>query len=170
MSAGHWREPYPRFCQPGCFQPATAPSSISTHAVTSCPVRAPAVYGLPGVTRPHPHCCDEIQPSALADMRPNPLALLPVARSPSRVHHCTRWWALTPPFHPSLYQLNGPKASKRTAGLLSVAVVVSCALPGNRPHLLFRVATLPDCSGGESGSSSARNACSDDNSAPLFGC
>src|SRR5690606_24482158 len=25
----------------------------------------------------------------------------PVARSPSRIHYWTRWWALTPPFHPS---------------------------------------------------------------------
>jgi hypothetical protein len=30
----------------------------------------------------------------------DPLALLPVARSPSQAHYCTRWWAFTPPFHP----------------------------------------------------------------------
>ena len=30
----------------------------------------------------------------------DPLALLPVARSPSRLQRCNRWWALTPPFHP----------------------------------------------------------------------
>lgn len=34
---------------------------------------------------------------------PDPLALLPAARSPSRIHCCIRWWALTPPFHPLPY-------------------------------------------------------------------
>jgi len=52
--------------------------------------------GLSGVTRPCRRHCDETKPVA----KPGPLALLPVARSPSRLHLCNRWWALTPPFHP----------------------------------------------------------------------
>gem|GEM_PF-1686804 len=51
-----------------------------------------------------------------------------------------RWWALTPPFHPS------PEGIL-PAGLLSVAVVVTCELPHRRPHLLFREATLPQRTG-----------------------
>src|SRR5690606_31862891 len=38
--------------------------------------------------------------SDLPCSKPDPLTLLPVARSPSRRHCCHRWWALTPPFHP----------------------------------------------------------------------
>lgn len=66
----------------------------------------------------------------------NPLALLSVARSPSRFRLRNRWWAFTPPFHPLPYH---------TAGLLSVAVVVTCPLPAMRPHLRFRGATSQQC-------------------------
>lgn len=68
-----------------------------------------AICGVLGVTQLCPHCCDEIQ------LAPNPLALLPVARSPSRAHCCTRWWALTPPFHP-LPTLSGTPGAPSTKG------------------------------------------------------
>jgi len=51
--------------------------------------------GLRGATPLHRRRCGETEP------QPGPLTLLPVARSPSRSHCCGRWWALTPPFHPS---------------------------------------------------------------------
>jgi hypothetical protein len=116
-------------------------------------------------TRSHLQCLCE------AHQR-DPLALLPVARSPSRTHCCARWWALTPPFQPlplirhcalllcnkqPLVKLccSATTACVREAGLLSVAVVVrrsNCA----RPHLLFREATWPLLAqdAGKSGSSS----------------
>jgi len=74
----------------------------------------------------------------------DPLALLPVARSPSRTHCCIRWWALTPPFHPSPTPSNMSveRIRKLWAGLLSVAVVVVRSLPNARPHLRFREATF----------------------------
>jgi hypothetical protein len=49
----------------------------------------------------HPYRCGEIQHPPPRESMPNPLTLLPVARSPSRRHCWHRWWALTPPFHPS---------------------------------------------------------------------
>jgi hypothetical protein len=52
--------------------------------------------GLLSVTQPYRIRCDEIALQLLRD----PLALLPVARSPSRYHCWNRWWALTPPFQP----------------------------------------------------------------------
>ncbi len=55
-----------------------------------------AAPGLPGVTWHHRRRCDETELLA----QPSPLALLPVARSPSRRHCCHRWWALTGPEGP----------------------------------------------------------------------
>ena len=76
---------YPRFCH----LPQQGSSSVSRTAILSV-----AVCGVQRVTLPCPHRCGEIQ------LAPDPLALLSVARSPSRGHCCPRWWALTPPFHP----------------------------------------------------------------------
>jgi len=47
-----------------------------------------AVCGLPGVAWLRPHRCDRIQPLWRG---PNPPALLPIARSPSRRHRWRRW-------------------------------------------------------------------------------
>ena len=102
-----------------------------------------AVCSLLGIIQPHSHRCDEI--TQLRD----PLALLPVARSPSQAHCCTRWWALTPPFHPLPFAalphviFTTTKGHCNLAGILSVAVVVSQPLPDNCPHLRFRGATFP---------------------------
>ncbi len=65
----------------------------------------------------------------------DPPALLPVGHSPSRRCHQRRWWSLEPPFQPL------PRL--RTAGMLSVAVVVILLLLVGCPDLLFRQATLP---------------------------
>jgi hypothetical protein len=67
---------------------------------------------------------------------PSPLALLPVAHSPSRPCLHGRWWALTPPVRPL------PALPRALAGMLSVAVVVRTRLSPACPHLLFRGATL----------------------------
>jgi hypothetical protein len=58
-----------------------------------------AAPDLPGVTRPHRRRCDETENPGLNQL-PGPLALLPVARSPSRSCRHDRWWALTPPVRP----------------------------------------------------------------------
>jgi hypothetical protein len=61
-----------------------------------------AVDGLPSVTWLHPHRCDEIAlylgillcrtaTTTKHQKERNPLALLPVARSPSRMYCYTRW-------------------------------------------------------------------------------
>ena len=55
-----------------------------------------ATPGLPGVTWHRRRRCDETELLT----QPSPLALLPVARSPSRRHCCHRWWALTRPEGP----------------------------------------------------------------------
>jgi hypothetical protein len=86
---------YPRFC--GAFQ-RKAPAVICL-----TPVSGMAAPDLPGVTRLHRRRCDETE-SFSANLRsasePGPLALLPVARSPSRPCCQDRWWALTPPVRP----------------------------------------------------------------------
>jgi hypothetical protein len=56
-----------------------------------------AAPDLPAVSRLHRRRCDETEFHAA---EPGPLALLPVARSPSRSCHHGRWWALTPPVRP----------------------------------------------------------------------
>ena len=58
-----------------------------------------AAPDLPGVTRPRRRRCDETE-SPGRNQFPGPLALLPVARSPSQPCHHDRWWALTPPVRP----------------------------------------------------------------------
>ncbi len=90
---------------------AAVPSSISVVATTwqRMVCRVLPDFACAAATRSHR--CQQ-----------DPLALLPVARSPSRSHYCGRWWALTPPFHPSPTGLPA-------AGLLSVAVVVRHPLP-----------------------------------------
>jgi hypothetical protein len=124
------------------------------------PHRTLALCGLVGVTHRRPSRCDETEPyrhrlrfpSTTARLPhrispvwsamygPGPLALLPGARSPSRRRHRRRWWALTPPFHPSPGSLGIPRAP---AGLLSVAVVVNEGSRHRCPHLRFRGAPLP---------------------------
>ena len=72
--------------------------------------------GLTGLTATRPNQAISLSP------QPGPLALLPVARSPSRSYHYGRWWALTPPFQPLPTSRVSPGSP---AGLLSVAVVVT---------------------------------------------
>ena len=90
---------------------------------------------MPGVTRPRRRHCDETKPVA----EPGPLALLPVARSPSRPGHPEPLVGS----YPTLSPLTRTCLRRPLAGLLSVAVVVTMPLPAWRPHLLFREATLP---------------------------
>ncbi len=99
-----------------------------------------AVPGLRGVTSLHRHRCGETE-SVLN--RPGPLALLPVARSPSQAHH---WYLLVGsyPTVSAVTRLGPRKPRPAQAGLLSVAVVVTRPLPTGCPHLLFRGATLPE--------------------------
>jgi hypothetical protein len=62
-----------------------------------------AAPDLPGVTRLYRRRCDETESFDYPQgsrSGPGPLALLPVARSPSRPCHHDRWWALTPPVRP----------------------------------------------------------------------
>ena len=61
-----------------------------------------AAPDLPGATWLHRRRCDETEPTrqTSACRKPGPLALLPVARSPSRTRFHDRWWALTPPVRP----------------------------------------------------------------------
>ncbi len=94
-----------------------------------------AASDLPGATRPHRRRCDETENPGRSQY-PGPLALLPVARSPSRPCHHDRWWALTPPVRPL------PARLAALAGILSVAVVVRTRLSPACPRLLFRGATL----------------------------
>jgi len=70
---------------------------------------------------------------------PTRLAPHQPARSPSRPHCCDRWWALTPPFHPS------PALTARStpAGLLSVAVLRRRQSNLPAPHLTVSVGGLP---------------------------
>jgi len=74
---------------------ATLPLSKWTKALGGL-----AAPGLPGVTRPHRRRCDGSEPG-LCRAHPTRLAPHQPAQSPSRSHRCDRWWALTPPFHPS---------------------------------------------------------------------
>jgi hypothetical protein len=59
----------------------------------------------------------------------NPLALLPVARSPSRTHCCARWWALTPPFQPSPQRPEQPRGGNPFCCGCSQMPVMASALP-----------------------------------------
>jgi hypothetical protein len=81
---------YPRFC--------TRPTRPGRRHL-SHPHMGMAASDLPGVTRPHRRRCDETGNSGRNQL-PGPLALLPVARSPSRPCRHARWWALTPPVRP----------------------------------------------------------------------
>ena len=140
---------YPRFCQtlccptpksgyPGLYCHLSRPTKMGRQVV-AC--RVLPSLARPAATRSHLGGCPQR----------DPLALLPVARSPSRNHHWPRWWAFTPPFHP----LPAHTQSGSAAGILSVAVVVKCPLPDIRPHLRFRGATSPPTKAErESGSSS----------------
>ena len=105
------------------------------HRHLSHPHIGMAAPDLPGATRPHRRRCDETENPGRSQL-PGPLALLPVARSPSRSCHHGRWWALTPPVRPLPVHLGAP------AGMLSVAVVVRTRLSPACPHLLFHGATL----------------------------
>ena len=71
----------------------------TSHRHLSHPHVGMAAPDLPGVTRPHRRRCDETENPGRNQL-PGPLALLPVARSPSRSCHHDRWWALTPPVRP----------------------------------------------------------------------
>lgn len=127
---------YPRFCR-ASSRSQLRPEAIFLRkpaAICLTPSYGVAASGLPGVTRLCRHRCDETKWSK---QPPGPLALLPVARSPSRPRHRDRWWALTPPVRP----LPGPCWAP--AGMLSVAVVVRTRLSPACPHLPFREATLP---------------------------
>jgi hypothetical protein len=108
-----------------------------------------AAPGLPGVTRPCRRRCDETESlrGRVTAPEPGPLALLPIARSPSRPRCRDRWWALTPPVRPLPAPPHPPfpaesKGNGTPAGMLSVAVVVRTRLSPACPHLLFRGATL----------------------------
>ena len=79
-----------RFVPPILFKPSSVSNQVSPDL---------AAPGLPGVTRPHRHRCDETENPGRNQL-PGPLALLPVARSPSRPCHHDRWWALAPPVRP----------------------------------------------------------------------
>jgi len=70
---------------PILFEAAICLTPLRTWWLLAC--RALPDLAVATATRPNPN-------------EPGPLALLPAARSPSRLHCCNRWWALTPPFHP----------------------------------------------------------------------
>ena len=86
---------------PPILYPVLRTSSVSrtSHRHLSHPHVWMAAPDLPGVTRPHRRRCDETENPGRNQL-PGPLALLPVARSPSRSCHHDRWWALTPPVRP----------------------------------------------------------------------
>lgn len=148
---------YPRFCQ---LRRAT-PSSMSQ----CCHL---AHCGLLGITQLCPLCCDEIaQNSLLARFRQPPAHEQSTTHSPcSSLHACLAECIVLHPLvgpYPTLLFTLDPlsKLSCRAtfkhfqwAAILSVAVIVTHQLLAVRPHLLFREAVLPDCSGQESGSSS----------------
>ena len=106
------RQSYPRFCGSVIFLRATGP-------------------GGPCVAGRYPASAVPLRRERTR--KPVPPALLPLEPSPSRAHRWTRWWALTPPFHPLPFR----------AGLFSVAVVVASRSLRWRPRLRFRGARLP---------------------------
>ena len=124
---------YPRFCSPGCqrrWQPGCVVICLARRAGCT------AVRSLPGVAWLHPFRCGKIQ---LSEDEPNPLALLPIARSPSRCH-C---WRPLVGSYPTLSPLTCRAQILRTAAaLLSVAVVVTPPIAVVRPHLLFHGAIV----------------------------
>ena len=81
--------------------PAHTPDSVAPAGAAAIYLTQPgcvAAPGLAGVTHLHRRCCDETKPfdqplarsetDQSAGLRPGPLTLLPVARSPSRPHCC----------------------------------------------------------------------------------
>src|SRR5207253_8911971 len=66
---------------------------------------------------------------------PRPPALLPVGHSPSRRCRQRRWCALTAP-------LSAFTCARRHAGEVCLLLQLSSPSPGERPHLLFRAATM----------------------------
>jgi len=118
---------YPRFCDcppsvsgAGRFSQAGITSMCGTHR--SRPWRSMAWWVLPtltlrAATRPNPivahdpvDCSTRHRP-----VGPGPLALLSGAHSPSRRCLHRRWWALTPPFHPSPAPPGVPGGTGRSA-------------------------------------------------------
>ena len=67
--------------------------------------------------------------------RPRPPALLPVGHSPSRRCRQRRWCALTTP-------LSAFTCARRHAGEVCLLLQLSSLSQGERPHLLFRAATV----------------------------
>jgi hypothetical protein len=112
-------------------------SVLEDCTVIYLPTMVGAVPRLVGVTHPHGFCCDESEPRKA---HPTRLASHQPAQSPSR-HHCwQRWWAVTPPFHPSPFP----------AGLLSVAVLRHHTVASGVPPLAVSWGGLPGQAGARS--------------------
>jgi hypothetical protein len=173
---------YPRFCRPFLGKALSKKGPAVIYLTPGPGVAAP---DLPGVTRLYRHRCDETESLAgkISAPEPGPLALLPVARSPSRARRRDRWWALTPPVRPlpapTLLRpsCEGRESRGTPAGILSVAVVVRTRLSPACPHLLFHGATLsrsyfwisqkPRIQDWESGSSSGWQ-CTPSDGSPIY--
>ena len=99
-------------------------------------------------TRPNPSTSDLRSASG-----PGPLALLPVARSPSRSCYHDRWWALTPPVRPLPALLTSAGGNPFCCGCSQNA-----ALAGLPPLTVSWGDSVPRLRDWESGGSSEQHA------------
>ena len=121
---------YPRFCCRNARWATQLPSSVSG-------ISCPAVRNLLGVIQLRPHRCDEILHYLHKQCKTHSPCSPLHARLAGFVSK-TAGGLLPHRFTPY-------RPVTRTAGLLSVAVVVTWPLPDMRPHLRFRGATSQRC-------------------------